>query len=60
VYAEKETEVDVLDLAVIEEMFANFPHLEARFYKSLALLLSRRLRQTSAELAKSLAHNAPA
>src|SRR5258708_6769069 len=53
VIAEKETEVDVLDLAAIEDMFGNFPHLEARFYKSLALLLSRRLRRTSTELAKS-------
>jgi CRP/FNR family cyclic AMP-dependent transcriptional regulator len=60
VVAEKQTEADALDLASLNEIFTNFPHVEVRFYKSLALLLSRRLRRTSAELAKSLAHNAPA
>jgi|SRR5882724_4645812 len=60
VIAEKATEADALDLASLKETFASFPHLEARFYKSLALLLSRRLRKTSAELAKSNAANAPA
>ena len=60
VIAEKETEADALDLALLKETFTSFPHLEARFYKSLALLLSRRLRRTSAELAKSHANNAPA
>jgi len=53
VTAEKETTADALELAALKDIFASFPHLEARFYKSLALLLSRRLRRTSAELAKA-------
>lgn len=55
--AERETEVDAIDLAEVSAIFSSFPHLEARFYKSLALVLSQRLRQTSSELAKSLARH---
>ncbi len=53
VVAEAETEVDALDLADVKDIFTSYPHLEARFYKSIALLLSQRLRQTSAQLAKA-------
>jgi len=55
VVADSDTEVDVLDLPEISAIFDSYPHLEARFYKSIALLLSRRLRRTSSELAKSMA-----
>lgn len=54
VAAEPETEVEVLDLEEVKAIFSSYPHLEARFYKSLALLLSQRLRKTSSELAKSI------
>ena len=54
VIAEKDTEADAFHVSDLTEVFASFPHLEARFYKSLALLLSRRLRKTSGELAKAL------
>jgi CRP-like cAMP-binding protein len=54
VVAETETEVEVFDLPQLGEVFSSYPHLEARFYKSVALLLSRRLRRTSSELAKSI------
>lgn len=53
VIAETETEADVLDLPEIEKIFALYPHLQGRFYRSLALLLSQRLRATSARLAKA-------
>ncbi len=53
VVAETETEVYVLDLIKISETFVHHPHLEARFYKSLALLLSQRLRSTSGQLSKA-------
>jgi CRP-like cAMP-binding protein len=53
VVAETEAEVDTLDLADINDIFQHYPHLEARFYKSLALKLSQRLRGTSAQLAKT-------
>jgi extracellular factor (EF) 3-hydroxypalmitic acid methyl ester biosynthesis protein len=52
VVAETEMVVDVLDLGVLGELFTNFPHLEARFFKSLALLLSQRLRSTLARMSK--------
>lgn len=53
VVAETEIEADVFDFAQVSEIFLSYPHVEARFYKSLVLLLSRRLRRTSSELAKS-------
>ena len=52
--AEPETEVEALDLPEVSAIFSSYPHLEARFYKSLALVLSQRLRKTSSELAKSM------
>jgi len=54
VIAEKDTEVEAFHVSDLTETFSNFPHLEARFFKSLVLLLSHRLRRTSGELAKSL------
>ncbi len=53
VVAETEAQVDVLDLPKLTEVFTNHPHLEARFFKSLALLLSQRLRVTSMQLSKA-------
>jgi CRP-like cAMP-binding protein len=55
VVAETESEADAFDLAELSEIFSSYPHLEARFYKSVALLLSQRLRLTSAELSKCIA-----
>jgi CRP-like cAMP-binding protein len=53
VVAETETEVDVLEVSGLTDVFTHHPHLEARFYRSLALLLSHRLRATSAQLSKA-------
>lgn len=53
VVAETEVEADVLELAAVHRIFELYPHVQARFYKSLALLLSQRLRSTSARLAKA-------
>jgi CRP-like cAMP-binding protein len=53
VVAETETEVEVLDVAGVHRIFDLYPHVQARFYKSVALLLSQRLRATSARLAKT-------
>jgi len=55
VVAETETTVDALDFPALTEVFNHHPHLEARFYKSLALLLSQRLRSTSMQLSKAAA-----
>ncbi|HEY6270750.1 MAG TPA: cyclic nucleotide-binding domain-containing protein [Terriglobales bacterium] len=52
VVAETDAEVEVLELPDVDRIFALYPHLQARFYKSLALLLSQRLRATSSRLAK--------
>jgi len=53
VVAEVETEVDAIELDDIKEVFGLYPHLAARFHKSIALMLSQRLRQTSAHLART-------
>lgn len=53
VAAEAGAEADVLSLPDVDRIFALYPHLQARFYKSLAVLLSQRLRATSSRLAKS-------
>jgi CRP-like cAMP-binding protein len=53
VVAEVETEVDAIELDDIKEMFGQYPHLATRFHKSIGLMLSRRLRQTSAQLART-------
>ena len=47
VIAETEVEVDAIDCAELHRIFRMFPHVGARFYQSLAVLLSRRLRETS-------------
>src|SRR5215471_7344004 len=53
VIAAEPIEVEVFDVTELSGIFLSYPHLEARFYKSSALLLSRRLRRTSAQLAQS-------
>jgi CRP-like cAMP-binding protein len=53
VVAETEAEADVIDVTEVERIFGLYPHLQARFYRSVALLLSQRLRTTSAKLART-------
>jgi CRP/FNR family transcriptional regulator, cyclic AMP receptor protein len=55
VVAETELEADVLELGVLNDVFISYPHLEARFYKSLALLLSQRLRSTLMKMSSTSA-----
>ena len=50
VIAESDIEADALDAEQLQKLFESFPKLAARFYRSLALILSRRLRLTSARL----------
>jgi len=52
VIAEAHVEADAIDWADLQRVFRMFPHLGSRFYQSLAVLLSRRLRETSARLAE--------
>lgn len=55
VTAESNLEVDAIDGAELHRIFRMFPQVGARFYQSLAVLLARRLRDTSANFVK--AHN---
>lgn len=41
---------EFLSVTDLTDIFASFPHLASRFYRSVSLALSRRLRSTSAQL----------
>jgi CRP-like cAMP-binding protein len=43
--AEAEVEAYALEWSVLEDLFELFPHLASRFYRSVAVNLSRRLRE---------------
>lgn len=45
VVAEQDVEAVAIPWSVLDSLFALYPHLASRFYRSLALSLSRRLRQ---------------
>ncbi len=53
VIADEELTADALDANTLQGVFESFPHIGARFFRSVALILSRRVRATSAELAKA-------
>jgi CRP/FNR family transcriptional regulator, cyclic AMP receptor protein len=53
VIAESELEVDAIDGAELHRIFRMFPHVGSRFYHSLAVLLSKRLRETSVSFAEA-------
>ncbi len=44
VIAAEERETYAVDFAALDELFELFPHLASRFYRSLAVRLSQRLR----------------
>lgn len=48
--AEEQVETYALEWSSLEDLFELFPHLASRFYRSLAVNLSRRLRATDATL----------
>lgn len=54
VVAKDEVDVDEIEAKELEHLFECFPGVGTRFYRSLALVLSHRLRDTSKELAKAL------
>jgi len=53
VIAESDMEVDAIEGAELHRIFRMFPHVGSRFYQSLAVLLSKRLRETSASFAEA-------
>jgi len=55
VVAKGEVEADEIANRELRELFEAFPRLASRFYLSLALILARRLKDTSRELARAMA-----
>jgi extracellular factor (EF) 3-hydroxypalmitic acid methyl ester biosynthesis protein len=53
VVADGKVDVDAIEVAELKQMFEAFPHFGARFYRSVAVTLSQRLRETSGLLAKA-------
>jgi CRP-like cAMP-binding protein len=52
VVADGKVDLDALEVTDLKQMFEAFPHFAARFYRSAAVTLSQRLRETSGQLAK--------
>jgi len=52
VVAKGEVEVDAVNAEELRQLFAVFSGFSARFYRSLAVALAKRLRETSRQLAK--------
>ena len=51
IVVEEELTFDVIHLADLQELFVAYPHLGSRFFRSLSVNLSKKLRATSAQLA---------
>ncbi len=51
VVADGELTAEVFDTTALAALFEAFPHVGARFFRSVCLILSQRLRNTSAALA---------
>ena len=51
---EQEVEADEIRAEDLRSLFDTFPGLASRFYQSLAVILARRLRDTSRELIRAL------
>jgi CRP-like cAMP-binding protein len=56
---DEKVEVDAIGAEDLRKLFESFPGLGARFYHSLALVLARRLRETSKRLAREKAQRKP-
>ncbi len=54
VLAKGEVEADLIEAEDLGKVFESFPGVGARFYRSLAVVLARRLRETSRTLAKTV------
>jgi CRP-like cAMP-binding protein len=54
-----EVEADEITADDLRALFESFPRLASRFYMSLAVVLARRLRDTSRELARTLEFSRP-
>ncbi len=54
VVADGSVEADAISAADLQQLFDKAPGLGQRFYRSVALTLSRRLRHTSAQMAQNM------
>lgn len=52
--SEEEVEVEEIHVEELRKILEAFPRLASRFYLSLAVLLARRLKETSRELAREM------
>jgi CRP-like cAMP-binding protein len=50
---EDRVEVDAIQASALSQIFEAFPGLAYRFYRSLAVVLARRLKETSLQLARA-------
>jgi CRP-like cAMP-binding protein len=57
VVVEEDLDAFHIDSSTLQSLFELFPHLASRFYRSLAMNLSRRLRELIGPAAESLARN---
>jgi hypothetical protein len=51
IIVEQPMNVDVIECSDLQELFNAFPHVGSRFFRSLCVNLSKKLRATSGELA---------
>jgi CRP-like cAMP-binding protein len=51
IIVEEQLSFDVIQLPDLQELFVAYPHLGSRFFRSLSVNLSKKLRATSAQLA---------
>ena len=59
VLARDKVEADMVEAEELGKLFESFPSVGARFYRSLAVVLARRLRETSRVLAKTAGKDKP-
>jgi CRP-like cAMP-binding protein len=59
VLAKGKVEADLVEAEELGKLFDSFPSVGARFYHSLAVVLARRLRETSRSLAKTTGKDKP-
>jgi len=59
IVVEEELSFDVIQLADLQELFVAYPHLGSRFFRSLSVNLSKKLRATSAQLAATAEKKQP-
>ena len=60
VFAKEEVEADAILSGDLRQLISAFPAFGVRFYRSLAIILGQRLRQTSKELLREMTNKSAA